>query len=47
VQIVTHINKKYAVDLDVEVSLPKIKGNFKGSHTPVFETSKQTMLRQS
>jgi hypothetical protein len=37
-QIVTHINKEYGVDLDVEVSLPKIKGNFKGTHTAVFES---------
>lgn len=25
------------MDLDTDVALPKIKGNFKGSHTPVFE----------
>jgi hypothetical protein len=40
----THINKEYGVDLDVEVSLPKLKGNFKGSHTAVFRSSNLAML---
>lgn len=43
-QIVTHINKEYGVDLDVDVSLPKIKGNFKGTHTPTFEARKARVI---
>eukprot|EP00603_Paraphysomonas_imperforata_P005993 CAMPEP_0114432734 /NCGR_PEP_ID=MMETSP0103-20121206/11316_1 /TAXON_ID=37642 ORGANISM="Paraphysomonas imperforata, Strain PA2" /NCGR_SAMPLE_ID=MMETSP0103 /ASSEMBLY_ACC=CAM_ASM_000201 /LENGTH=386 /DNA_ID=CAMNT_0001602435 /DNA_START=1 /DNA_END=1158 /DNA_ORIENTATION=- len=35
-EIIIHINKEYAVELDADVTLPKIKGNFKGSHTPAF-----------
>ena len=46
-QIVTHINKEYGVDLDVEVSLPKIKGNFKGSHTAVFEARNARVIPMS
>ena len=34
----THISKEFGVDLDIDVSLPKIKGNFKGSHEPVFDS---------
>ena len=39
-QIITHINEEYGVDLDTDVTTPKTKGNFKGSHTAVFESRK-------
>ena len=43
----THINKEYGVDLDVEVSLPKLKGNFKGSHSPSFQCGKAKVIPMS
>ena len=43
-QVIEHINKKYGSDLDVDVTLPKIKGNFKGSHNPIFDIQNVVFL---
>ena len=43
-QIIAHISKVYGVDLDPNFSLPKIKGSFKGSHMPVFDTKNQVKI---
>ena len=43
-QIIAHLNAEHNVDLSAEVSTPKIRGNFKGSHTPRFEERNQTIL---
>ena len=42
--LVTYLNATLGGSLSGEYSLPKVKGKFKGDHTPQFHTSKNVSL---